>query len=85
MEADPLYGTTVEIDHENGVHSIYANLAADPPVWEGQTVTMGQVIGSVGGTAIAETNEVPHLHLAMTHDGCSADPSDYLPEGPSGE
>lgn len=77
---DDLYGTTIEIDHENGVHSIYANLAAEPPVWEGQSVTMGQTIGSVGDTAIAETNEVPHLHLAMTVDGVKTDPTSILPE-----
>lgn len=79
IRSDDLYGTTVEIDHGNGVHSIYSNLAAEPPVWEGETVTMGQTIGSVGNTALGETNMVPHLHLAMTKDGASADPMDYLP------
>jgi len=77
---DDLYGTVVEIDHLNGVHSIYANLASEPTVREGDTVTMGQIIGSVGGTALAETNEVPHLHLAMTLDGVRTDPMNYLPE-----
>ncbi len=74
-----LAGTTVEIDHANGVHSIYSNLAAEPPVGEGDVVTMGQVIGSVGSTALGETNQVPHLHFAMTLDGVSADPMNYLP------
>lgn len=77
--ADDLYGTVVEIDHGSGVRAVYANLAAEPPVWEGMTVTMGQTIGSVGGTALAETNEVPHLHLSMTVDGVSANPEDILP------
>lgn len=76
---DDLAGTVVEIDHANGVHSIYANLAAEPPVGEGDIVTMGQVIGSVGSTALGEINEVPHLHFSMTRDGISADPMDYLP------
>lgn len=77
---DELFGTTVEIDHMNGVHSVYANLASEPPVSEGDVVTMGQVIGSVGGTALAETNEVPHLHFSMTLDGVRTNPMDYLPE-----
>ena len=47
-------------------------------VKKGDVVTMGQVIGSVGKTALAETNEVPHLHLAMTVDGMSADPLEHL-------
>lgn len=79
VESDELYGTTVEIDHANGIHSIYANLASEPPVSVGDTVTMGQVIGSVGSTAICETNQVSHLHFAMTSDGLPADPTAYLP------
>jgi len=78
VRQDDLYGTVVELDHANGVHTIYANLASEPPVGEGDVVTMGQIIGSVGKTALAETNEVPHLHFAMTMDGISADPLDYL-------
>ena len=74
-----LLGTMVEIDHGNGTHSVYANLAADPTVVPGDVVTMGQVIGSVGGTALGETNQVSHLHFAMKRDGLSADPTLYLP------
>ncbi len=80
VREDDLYGTVVEIDHKNGVHSIYANLASEPLVHEGDTVSIGQTIGSVGRTALAETNVVPHLHFAMTLDGASADPREYLPE-----
>ena len=80
VREDDLYGTVVEIDHQNGVHSIYANLAAEPTVREGDTVYMGETIGSVGKTALAETNEVPHLHLTMTLDGIRTDPLNYLPE-----
>ena len=78
VKSDDLYGTTVELDHANGIHTIYANLASEPPVSEGDVVTMGQTIGSVGQTALAEVNEVPHLHFAMTSDGHSADPAAYL-------
>ena len=79
VRVDDLLGTTVEIDHENGMHSVYSNLAAQPPVQPGDQVTMGQVIGSVGGTALGEVNQVSHLHFAMTQDGISADPTLYLP------
>ena len=80
VSGDDMLGTTVEIDHGNGTHSIYANLADQPPVSEGQVVTMGQVIGSVGTTALGEVNQVSHLHFAMTKDGLSADPMEYLPQ-----
>lgn len=74
-----LLGTTVEIDHGNGMHSVYANLADQPPVVPGQIVTMGQIIGSVGTTALGEVNQVSHLHFAMKQDGITADPMLYLP------
>ncbi len=76
---DDLLGTVVEIDHGNGTHTIYANLASQPPVAPGQIVTMGQTIGSVGNTALGEVNQVSHLHFAMTKDGLTADPMAYLP------
>ena len=76
---DDLLGTVVEIDHENGMRSVYANLADQPPVSAGERVAMGQVIGSVGSTALGEVNQVSHLHFAMKEDGLSADPELYLP------
>jgi len=77
--ADDLYGTVVEIDHPNGLRSIYANLAAVPTVVVGQQVTAGQVIGSVGDTALGEIGEVCHLHFAMEQGGVSVDPALWLP------
>ena len=76
---DDMFGTTVVIDHGAGVKSYCSNLAAVPTVKEGDGVIMGAVIGSVGDTALAETGDVAHLHFAITVDGKSADPLDYLP------
>jgi murein DD-endopeptidase MepM/ murein hydrolase activator NlpD len=79
VREDDLYGTTVVIDHGNGLSSTYSNLAAVPTVAEDDRVIAGQVIGSVGSTALCETGEVTHLHFSMALDGESADPGDYLP------
>lgn len=76
---DEMYGTTVVIDHGLGLCSVYSNLAATPTVEIGDSVSMGDTIGSVGDTAIAETGEVAHLHYAMTLDGDTINPMDYLP------
>ena len=76
---DDRYGTTVVIQHPNGLVSVYANLAALPTVSEGQQVSVGQIIGAVGDTALCEAGEVCHLHFAMTLDGASVDPVEYLP------
>lgn len=78
VRADDLMGTTVVISHDGGFDTIYSNLQAEPTVQTGDYVTAGQVIGSVGRTAIAETGTGPHLHFGVTQDGEFVDPSDYL-------
>lgn len=75
-----LMGTTMVIRHADGVVSICSNLAAVPAVEIGDTVRTGDVIGSIGDGAIAESALPSHLHLSMTKDGVSADPLGYLPK-----
>ena len=76
---DDLGGTTVVIAHRNALESVYANLAATPAVSVGDTVSVGQVIGAVGDSALGEAGQVCHLHFAMLRDGGSVDPTEYLP------
>lgn len=76
---DAMYGTVVVIDHGDGIKSIYANLADMPAVSVGDWVECGSVIGSVSDTAICEVGQGTHLHFAMTKNGESVDPMDYLP------
>ena len=76
---DERYGSTVVVSHGGGLESVYANLAGTPAVSEGEAVSVGQVIGAVGDTALFESGEVSHLHFAMTRDGQSVDPGEYLP------
>ncbi|MDR1619477.1 MAG: M23 family metallopeptidase [Clostridiales bacterium] len=75
---DGLYGVTVEIDHDGGLVSIYANLAAGPPAVEGQKVQAGAVIGVIGDTAINECAMAPHLHFAIYKNDAAVNPSQYL-------
>jgi murein DD-endopeptidase MepM/ murein hydrolase activator NlpD len=76
---DDLMGTTVVIDHGDGLKSSYSNLASTPTVSPGDAVSPGSVIGSVGETALAEQTRAAHLHLELTQDGISVDPANYLP------
>lgn len=76
---DDLLGTVVEIDH-GGVVSVYANLSVSPAVGVGQTVHIGDTVGAVGATALAESGEAAHLHFAMRRGGSSIDPGEFLPE-----
>lgn len=80
LYTDDLMGTTVVILHADGVMSTCSNLAAVPTVEIGDTVRTGDVIGSVGATAIGESAEASHLHLSMTKNGVSVDPLEYLPQ-----
>ena len=79
IEQDDLYGTTVVINHGNGIKTVYSNLADTPTVSVGDKVKSGDVIGSVGKTAICEIGQGSHIHFAMSKDGQSVDPMNYLP------
>lgn len=76
---DDLMGTTVVIDHGEGIKSIYSNLEAEPAAAAGDTVKTGDVIGAVGETALAESGRSPHLHLEMSRNEYTVDPLQYLP------
>ena len=76
---DVLYGTTVVIDHGAGLVSYYANLQAQPVVRIGDVLLAGDVIGSVGETALCESAQLPHLHFAMSLGDESVDPKAYMP------
>ena len=80
IDEDSLYGTVVSLDHGDGVMSIYANLAQLPAVAVGDWLEPGDIIGSVGSTALCEVGQGTHLHFAMKLDGESIDPLSYLPE-----
>ncbi len=77
---DPLWGTTVEIEHANGFTSCYRNLADTLPegIEVGSFVSVGGVIGAVGSTALVEVGEEPHLHFEMTLNGDNVDPMEYV-------
>lgn len=77
--SDDLYGTTVVIDHGEGLVSYYANLQEVPTVKTGDYVFGGDIIGAVGTSALCESAAEPHLHFAMSLNGQSVDPAAYLP------
>jgi|GEM_PF-204879 len=79
VEDDPLMGYTVTVDHENGLVSKYSNLSGDFPenVAVGAKVVTGQVIASVGDTALIECAQDPHLHFELYKNGAEIDPVSY--------
>ena len=77
---DDLLGTTIIIDHGNGLESLYANLTTVPAVKAGAKVSTGTVIGAVGRTASAESRQEPHLHFSILKNNEAVDPTNYLPK-----
>jgi murein DD-endopeptidase MepM/ murein hydrolase activator NlpD len=75
---DDTMGTTVVIRHEGGYVTQYASLAKEVCVSPGQTVEMGQAIGTVGASALLESAIGDHVHFSVTCDGEPMDPNEFL-------
>jgi murein DD-endopeptidase MepM/ murein hydrolase activator NlpD len=77
---DVYMGKCVAVAHGGDAYTIYKNLSAELPagVVIGAAVKAGDVIGTVGESAMVEVAEEPHLHLEMTVGGLAVDPTDYL-------
>jgi len=75
---DDRYGMTVHITHEDGLVSVYSNLAGQGLSETGDEVKKGSIIGCVGDTALFESLEESHLHFEMTKDGNPVDPGEFI-------
>ena len=73
-----LEGTTVTIDHGNGLKTVYNSIEADENLVAGKTVSAGQVIGTVSDNNRQEYKDGPHLHFETVLDGLKIDPETYL-------
>ena len=68
-------GWYVEVDHGHGWKTVYAHLV-EFNVWQGQTVSRGDVVGYNGNTGYSTG---PHLHFEVHHDDWYIDPLVVLP------
>ena len=69
------YGREVQIDHGNGVVTLYAHLQGFNVV-AGQNVVKGEVIGYVGHSGSRVTG--PNLHYEVQVRGPAVNPHKYL-------
>ncbi len=69
------YGFCVQIDHGNGLVTLYGHMASQPVVQVGQHVNQGQLIGKMGSTG-ASTGS--HLHFAVMKNGAWVNPLNFL-------
>ncbi len=75
---DETMGMTVVIRHDGGYTTKYASLDKEVSVKTGDTVTAGQVIGSVGVSALLESAVGDHVHFGVSCNGEVVDPTDFL-------
>ena len=69
------YGNTVIVDHGGGMTTLYGHMH-DLAVSEGETVSIGQVLGYVGNSGLSQG---PHLHFEVRVNGVPVNPRQYLP------
>ncbi len=71
---DEYYGTSVLVEHGDGIESIYLGLVTEATVFKGQKVSAGDCIGAVNSDVLFESSLPVHFHLEMTKDGERIDP-----------
>ncbi len=79
---DVLMGYCIAVQHNGDCLTVYKNLSETLPdgIAEGVAVRSGQLIGSVGESAMVEVAEEPHLHFEMTIEELAVDPLEYFNE-----
>ena len=77
---DPMMGWSLALSHTGDAVTVYKNLSKQfaEGIAVGAEVEAGQLLGSVGDTAMIEIAEEPHLHVEMTVKGLQVDPLEYF-------
>ena len=74
---DPLYGTTVVINQNDGLMVYYRGLNKDTAVHEGENVSAGATIGTVDQIP-CESGDGVHLHIEVMSEGKYLNPTERL-------
>ena len=79
---DTLMGYCIAVKHSGNCVTVYKNLSATLPdgISEGVSVRSGQLIATVGNSAMVEVADEPHLHFEMTVSDLSVNPLEYFDE-----
>jgi murein DD-endopeptidase MepM/ murein hydrolase activator NlpD len=71
---DDIYGNLIEVKHNDSLSTVYGH-NEKVLVKEGEYVTRGQVIATVGNTG---RSTAPHLHFEVLENGKAVDPEAYV-------
>lgn len=75
---DAIFGTTVEIDHGNGVTAKYCGFNKDTvEIKKGAEVKAGTLLGYLG-TVPCEKTDLSHLHFEIVYNGKNVDPLELM-------
>ncbi|MBS5787126.1 MAG: M23 family metallopeptidase [Clostridioides difficile] len=73
------YGYSVKVkDEDKGIVVVYSNLDKDTKVVKDQKIEEGQVMGKVGDSSRAESEDGTHVHLEVYKNDKLIDPSELL-------
>ena len=76
VEENPVVGLQVEIEHKDGIVTVYQSLS-DVVVKKGQIVKKGQVIAKAGNNSF-EKDEGIHLHFEVRKDNKVINPKELI-------
>lgn len=75
---DYLNGTVIEIEHNDGLKTIYKSLGDEVRVAIGDSVQKGTVLGTMSTSMTKESTGTPLLHFEVQLNGLLVDPNTYL-------
>lgn len=73
-----LTGTTVTVDHGNGLKTVYNGIEVLEGIEQGVVLKQGDVIGFVSDNNRQEYKDGPHLHFEVYENGEKVSPYKYL-------
>ena len=79
---DEMMGYSIAVKHTGDCYTFYQNLSDRIPegIKDGASVRSGQLLGTVGDSAMVEVAAEPHLHFEMTVADLAVDPLKYFSE-----
>ena len=78
VEVSKLEGTTVTIDHGNGLKTVYNSIEVNEDIVIGKTLNKGEEIGVISTNNKLEYKDGAHLHFEVLENGEKIDPYKYL-------
>ncbi len=73
-----LEGTTLTIDHGNGLKTVYNSIEVDENISVGNSISKGDTIGTISTNNRKEFKDGAHLHFEVLENGVKINPEKYL-------